>query len=284
MNEQEIKMTRKFLIVCLCTIASLFCFSSAAVADLVLADGGPTGQWWNPDRNGEGFFIEIIEGPPMQIGIAMYSYDAAGKPLWLVGNIEIGTDDQSADIPVFQFDGPKWGPGYDPGDLNRTPFGNILVRFPTCDSALFYVLSNVGLESGNYSLVRITSIEGINCVEPSDPPPVEGYTPGRWDGDGVCFNVAQDGMSITGVGSSCANGAAFAANLFGVSEDTGDCGVEFGCAGPWPIEDGSFACTNGDGDLVVGNIDSSGSASGLAFKERGGVSDYCTAPWSATPN
>ena len=280
-------MTRKFLIVCLCTIASLFCFSSAAVADLVLADGGSTGQWWNPDRNGEGFFIEIIDsGSSNQIGIAMYSFDENGDALWVVGNVPISPGATTVAIPVFRFSGPSWGPDYDPADLNRTSFGEITVRFPTCDTALFQVNSSQdgGLPGGSYSLVRITSIEGINCVEPSDPPPVEGYTPGRWDGDGVCFNVAQDGMSITGVGSSCANGAAFAANLFGVSEDTGDCGVEFGCAGPWPIEDGSFACTNGDGDLVVGNIDSSGSASGLAFKERGGVSDYCTAPWSATPN
>jgi hypothetical protein len=149
---------------------------------------------------------------------------------------------------------------------------------------LFSIQSEGTLPSGSYSLLRITSVEGVGCIEPQEPAPSEGYTPGRWDGDGVCFNVAQDGMSITFVGSSCDNGTAFKANLFGVSEDTGDCGVEFGCAGEWPIEDGSFACTNGDGDLVVGNINSSGSASGFAFKERGGVNDYCVGVWGATPD
>ena len=278
-------MTRKFLIVCLCTITSLFCFSSAAVADLILSDGGPTGQWYNAARDGEGFFIEIIDtGSGNQIGIAMYTFNADGDPLWLVGNVVIGSNDETVAIPVFEFNGPVWGPGYDPGDLNRIPFGTITVRFPTCDTALFSIQSEGTLPSGSYSLVRITSVEGVGCVEPPEPPPSGGYTPGRWDGDGVCFNVAQDGMSITSVGSSCDNGTAFKANLFGVSEDTGDCGVEFGCAAEWPIEDGSFACTNGDGDLVVGNINSSGSASGFAFKERGGVNDYCTAVWSATPN
>ena len=276
-------MTRKFLIVCLCTIASLFCFSSAAVADLVLAEGGPTGQWFNPERNGEGFYIEIIEGSPMQIGIAMYSYDANGNPLWLVGNIAIGTDDQSADIPVFQFDGPKWGPGYDPGDLNRTPFGNILVRFPTCDTALFYVLSNVGLESGNYSLIRITSVEGVGCTEPADPPPV-GITTGKWAGHGVCFMVNPEGTHIVGGNlSECDAQAAFDSNLDGISNEGNNCKVTTQCEGVWPIVEGSFVCANSQGELAHGTFTSNTSAAGSAFEPEGGIGEFCSTAWTATP-
>jgi len=113
-------MARKFLIVCLSTIASLLCIGSAAVADLVLSEGGATGQWYNPERNGEGFFIEIIDtGIGNQIGIAMYSYDADGEALWVVGNVAVDPDDEVVKIPVSQFDGPVWGPGYDPADLNQ---------------------------------------------------------------------------------------------------------------------------------------------------------------------
>ena len=277
-------MTRKFLIVCLCTIASLFCFSSAAVADLVLAEGGPTGQWYNPERNGEGFYIEIIEGSPMQIGIAMYSYDANGNPLWLVGNIAIGTDDQSADIPVFQFDGPKWGPGYDPGDLNRTPFGNILVRFPTCDTALFYVLSDVGLESGNYSLIRITSVEGVGCTEPADPPPT-GITTGKWAGHGVCFMVNSEGTHIIGGNlSECDAQAAFDSNLDGISNEGNNCKVTTQCEGKWLIVEGSFACLNSQGELAHGTFTSNTSAVGSAFEPEGGVGEFCSAAWTASPD
>ena len=50
---------RKYMII-LSILSFLLCFSSGALAYLVLAEGGPTGQWFNPARNGEGFFIEII--------------------------------------------------------------------------------------------------------------------------------------------------------------------------------------------------------------------------------
>ncbi len=233
----------------------------------------------------QGFYVEIINtGGNQQIGIAMYSFDADGDQLWVVGNVPIGPDDEVVQVPVFQFNGPSWGADFDSADLNTIEFGSITVRFPTCDTALFSVAVEpaVGLSGGSYSLIRLTDIEGVECVEPPSVP--TGITPGRWDGDGVCFNVAENGMSITGAGSTCANGAAFAANMFGVSEDTGDCSVEFQCPSVWPIEDGSFECLNADGDLVIGQFDSVNSASGLAFKERGGANDYCVAVWSASPD
>ena len=128
-------------------------------------------------------------------------------------------------------------------------------------------------------MVRLTDIEGIECI---DPPP--DHEAGRWDGDGVCFNVAQDGKTITPDGSSCANGTSAWTNLFGVSEDTGDCTAQVNCEIIRPIEDGSFACANSDGDLITGRFTSSDSASGLAFKERGGINDYCVASWTASPD
>ena len=265
-------------------LSLLIGFSTTALADLILADGGPTGQWFNPERNGEGFYVEIINtGGNQQIGVAMYSFDADGDQLWVVGNVPIGPDDEVVQVPVFQFNGPSWGADFDSNDLNTIEFGSITVRFPTCDTALFSVAVEpaIGLSGGSYSLIRLTDIEGVTCVEPPSVP--SGITPGRWDGDGVCFNVAANGMSITGAGSTCANGAAFAANMFGVSEDTGDCSVEFQCPSVWPIEDGSFECLNADGDLVIGQFDSDNSASGLAFKERGGANDYCVSTWSASP-
>jgi len=182
---------------------------------------------------------------------------------------------------VFKYAGPRWGPNFDSDDLNSTPFADVTVRFPTCDTALFQIAAEDGaFPGGSYSLIRLTDIEGIEC---NDPAPEQPYPAGKWEGDGVCFNVAEDGASITSEGSSCANGTTFWSNLNGVSEDTGDCNVELGCEGDWPIEDGSFACLNSDGDLVVGQFSPSNKASGLAFKERGGANDYCVAYWSASP-
>ena len=148
---------RKLLLV-LSILSLLLSFSTTAVADLVLDNGKPTGQWWNPQRGGEGFFVEIIKGGPNQISVAMYSFDENGEQLWVVGNRPIDFDDTVVQVEVFQYNGPKWGPDFDPADLNTIPFGTITVRFPTCDTALFAVQTDVGLQNGNYSLVRLTEI------------------------------------------------------------------------------------------------------------------------------
>ena len=108
---------------------------------------------------------------------------------------------------------------------------------------------------GSYSMVRVTDIEGLDCI---DPPP--DHEAGRWAGNGVCFNVAQDGKTITPEGSSCANGTSAWTNLNGVNEE-GDCDVQVTCAIIRPIEDGSFACASG-GDLITGKFTSSDTANG----------------------
>jgi hypothetical protein len=276
-------MKKKLVSLCICTIASLLLFSSSSFADLVLNDGTPSGQWWNPERNGEGFLVEMVDTGNANnlISVTMFSYDADGKQLWLGGIVQVSPAAESARIQMFQYDGPMWGAGYNPNDLNSTEAGFLTVNFPTCNSATFRMESTGALSSHSYGLVRSTSLIGIECT---DPPPEQSFPAGKWDGDGVCFNVAADGQSISGAGSSCASGAAAWTNLDGLSEDTGDCLVEISCAGAWPIDDGSFACVNSSGDLIIGEFGSSNNASGFAYKERGGVNDYCVAAWAASPN
>jgi hypothetical protein len=275
---------KKTLIV-ISILSLLLYYSTSALANLVLSEGGATGQWYNPARNGEGFYIEIIDtGSGNQIGVAMYSYDADGDPLWVVGNVVIGANDEIVAIPVFEFNGPVWGSGYDPDDLNTIPFGTITVRFPNCDSALFSVQPDGALQAGDYTLVRLTSIEGVDCKEPPEPPP-SGITSGEWSGPGVCFTVSEDGQSIVGGNlSECDLQTAFDSNLDGLSNELDNCKVTASCEGVWPIVDGKFTCLNEIGELAIGSFNSTTSASGSAFEGEGGRGEFCTAPWSATPD
>ena len=267
-----------------CVMGLLAFFSSGAMANLVLSEGGPTGQWFNPERNGEGFYIEIIEGSPMQIGVAMYSFNAQGEPLWVVGNVAIDANDEVVGIPVFEFNGPVWGSGYDSDDLNTIPFGTITVRFPTCDTALFSIQTDGPLQNGDYSLIRLTSVKGVGCTEPPDSPP-SGITTGEWSGLGVCFMVSQDGTQIIGGNlSECTAQAAFDSNLEGISNELRECNVTTSCEGVWPIVDGKFTCLNERGELAFGTFTSNTSASGSAFEPEGGVGEFCSASWSATPD
>ena len=116
---------------CLLAVISIFCglmlFSVSTLADLILAEGKATGQWYNPARDGEGFYVEVVgEGDNIQIAIAMYSYDSEGEQLWVVGNVPISADATVATVPLFLIEGPVWGSGYDPADRETTEFGDVL--------------------------------------------------------------------------------------------------------------------------------------------------------------
>lgn len=269
-----------------CILGIVMFFSSNTMANLVLSDGGPSGQWFNSIRSGEGFFIEIIAGPPEQISVAMYSFDENGDPLWLVGNVPIDSNDEIVDIPVFEFNGPVWGPGFDSDDLNTIPFGTITVMFPTCDTALFSVQSNGALQSGDYSLIRLTSVKGVGCTEPPEPPP-ENFPSGRWQGMGgnVCFMVSEDGTEIFGGDlSTCNAQSAFDSNLDGISNEGRECTVNVGCEGVWPIVDGKFTCFNDAGQLATGEFTSATSARGTTYEGEGGKGEFCSADWTASPD
>ena len=140
------------------------------------------------------------------------------------------------------------------------------MQFPTCDTALFIVNSDVaGLESGNYALVRLTEIVGMDCVEPPPPdgPPPEEHpeiTPGLWTAEGVCFFVDADGTQIID-SDQCDAGKSFSARVDGVEIPetlNPSCNANVVCNGAWPIVDAldefgrpikKLTCVNADGGI-----------------------------------
>jgi len=272
---------RKLLVILL--IFGFLGFSVNTQADLILADGQATAQWYNPERNGEGFFVEIfVVGNDDWISIAMFTFDENGEQMWLTGAAELNSGQTFITIPVNRFDGPVWGPDYDMGDLNIIPFGEISVSFPTCDTGMFQVITDGELTNGNYSTIRLTDVKGIDCIDPD--PPQQAVTPGRWQGPGVCFYVAPDGLSITSVGSTCDDNKAFESNLRGVNNDLNDCGVEATCPGFWFLENNTFNCLSANGTLASGTFGSANKANGFAVEGEGGFNDICTTVWTAKPD
>lgn len=249
-----------FLQILIYTMITVLFLPTSVQADLNLANGSASGQWYNPARDGEGFYVEIIDtGGNLQISVAMYSYNDQGEQLWLIGNVSIAEGDVGATVPVFLVEGPVWGTMYDPADRSFTEFGEIVVRFPTCDTALFNVSSNVaGLESGTYSLVRLTDLVSVDCTEPPPPdtqpppPPGIGITPGLWTGEGVCFFVNAEGTKIV-ESDQCDQGKSFSGDIPGVQVDIdgrvdGDaCDSNVACGAAWDI----YESTNEQGVTIT---------------------------------
>ena len=282
---------RKLIQIFVYTCVGLLCLSTSAFADLIIAEGQPTGQWYNPDRDGEGFYVEVIDtGGILRLGLAMFTYDEVGEQMWISGTVSIDSDDVTATVPVIQTDGPIWGSGYDPADLNITEFGTITARFTSCNTALFQVRNNVEFEDGDYPTTRLTDIVGIECV---DPPPSnsDGVETGKWVADGVCLFVGEDGKHLTPDNSTCPDSDSMWLDIQATEVDInglgGSCVFNASCMGEWPIneENGHFVCVTPKG-LIEGWFTSKTSVHGSAFQATAGggqVGEMCNGEWTAAP-
>lgn len=271
--------------------AALLVSTTSVWADLNLADGGASGSFFNPEREGEGIWVEVSEtgGGDVVFALAFYTYDSEGSQLWLTGAAVVEDGATTLSVPVIQVEGPTWGAGYDPGDQQITPFGTISVRYPNCDSVLFSIQTDVELEDQNLSMIRLTYPIGVSCTnQPTDRPAL---TPGKWEGDGTCVFVAPDGKSITDVGSTCPDGnspAAFWLDQQGIEVDLGNneigvCVADVKCEGTWPIdEDGIATCTSPLGSIGQIKFDTS-QASVEGVQGLIGPGSTCLAGSTAVP-
>ena len=257
--------------------------SSVSFAQVSFTDGGLSGQWWNPSRDGEGLFVEIIRSNAgSQISVAWFTYDEQGFQMWLTGIAALEGDPTSVTIPVTRTNGPKFGPDYNPGDLNRATWGTITLAFQNCSSGLLSYASSVGFGSGAIELTRISSLVQVQCIDPP-PPSGTGITPGRWTGPGVCFNVSDDGRTVTSSQSLCDSSRAFDSDINSVDQNGSSCDAEVECDGVFAIIDNGFTCTNKEGrEIAVGSFVNGNSAAGAAQETEN--TSICTAQWTATPD
>ena len=89
---------------------------------------GISGSWFDKDRDGEGFMIDIAaEGV---VAVSFYTYDTTGNQLWLIGSGHV--DGNTFEIAFYSTDGAVYGDAFDPLDVNRHPWGTGTFMFDGC--------------------------------------------------------------------------------------------------------------------------------------------------------
>jgi hypothetical protein len=121
-----------------------------------------TASWKDIDRDGEGYNIEII-GTPGNYTLLVYffTYDAAGKQMWLVGTGPVVGD--TAVVPVQVTSGPVFGDLYDPTDVLRKDWGTLTFIFTSCNLGTMTYNSTMGFGMGTANISRLTSVAGLSC-------------------------------------------------------------------------------------------------------------------------
>lgn len=147
------------------TLLSFSCFSAAAWAQMPAADpvglrGDVGGLWYDPGNSGQGLHVEVLDAGLATV--TWYTFDAEGRPLWLVGLGEVA--DSSIAVDVSAAEGGRFPLLPEAGDVAPQPFGSVQLAFSGCNNAeLTFTSATAGIPDGQIALQRLTSAQGIRC-------------------------------------------------------------------------------------------------------------------------
>lgn len=125
--------------------------------------GGISGTWYNADRNGEGFLIDVAPatGGGWMVVATYYTYDGMGNQVWMIGNALAAGNGVTTPMQVTE--GAVFGTMFNLDDVVRTDWGELEFEFSGCESGhviirpnAFMLAAGLGFETFEYNIVRVT--------------------------------------------------------------------------------------------------------------------------------
>lgn len=143
----------------LTSIAGLVCPGTAPSTEKYL-HGGISGAWYDPARDGEGWLVEVL-GPNLGL-IYWFSYTPEGQQAWF-GGIGPIVDGSILIEQAIRPLGGRFGPDYDPAQVNLQPWGAFRMTIADCQQALVRAEAVAPFGSfANARVQRLTSIAGTS--------------------------------------------------------------------------------------------------------------------------
>ncbi len=138
----------------------------------VRTDGFPimplhTASWFDPERNGVGFNIEITRDATTEDGpmLVVYWYDfSEGRPIWLMGVTEFEYGASEVSVELIHVASPNEQADF----LNPPPFdefeawGELTISFDDCMNGTF-LYDSPEFGSGEFNALRLTVLEAATC-------------------------------------------------------------------------------------------------------------------------
>ena len=121
---------------------------------------GISGAWYDPETNGQGWFVEVISKTLALV--YWFTYDENGNQAW---NLGIGNIiNNSIVLKESQAGkGTRFGPEFRVEDVAREMFAAIKLNFTDCNSGHVSYTTPAGEHSGSLPIVRLTSLKGLGC-------------------------------------------------------------------------------------------------------------------------
>ena len=109
-------------------VTKLNCDGPGTPASVLLNQG----TMFDPARDGEGFQI-TAQGDSAVYVITWYTY-LNGQQVWLIGTgVQTGDTITFDDLVITS--GAEFGPGFDPDDVVRDPWGSLVLEYSDCNNA-----------------------------------------------------------------------------------------------------------------------------------------------------
>ena len=150
----------------LAKFAEDFHSSDKSLEDIGL-DPGLTGTWYDSDREGEGWLLEVgsVNGVPFMFA-SFYTYDALGAQVYLLAESS-AIDGNMAEMVVYMTEGAMWGDDFNEADVMRPLWGTAKFTFPTCGGGTVELMANdemiaLGFSDQTTQLTRLLD-SGTSC-------------------------------------------------------------------------------------------------------------------------
>ncbi len=237
-------MIIKRISILLLAISALFSVSTVSAFEVT---SGVSGAWYDPTHDGEGYFLQVLSDS--QAVVFWFSYDKNGNQFWMIGVGNI--DGSKITFPeLLSPYGGKFGPNFDPDDVEFPVWGTLEFDFSTCDSATANYSGPPEFGSGGLNVTRLTSLWGLDCQGNDGNPQstgdgfLSGGFSGSWfdyshDGEGfvveilnetlavvIWFTFDTEGNPVWMLGSGVIDGASILVNEFKITSG-GVFGPEF---------------------------------------------------------
>lgn len=151
---------------------------------------GHSGAFYNPERNGEGTYVEVF--PDGRSVVYTFTYRPNGSgPSWFIGVGEVRGNAIVVD-DLLRFFGTRFGPAFDSAEIESVKVGGMSMVFPTCDSGAqpgnvaYTGEPKVGYEGLVTRALRLSNITGCGPETPHVNAGLSGsyFDPAR-DGEGI---------------------------------------------------------------------------------------------------
>jgi hypothetical protein len=172
--------------------------TTQALGDPFVIEPGTSAAWYDTERNGEGFMLEILAAD--RAVMYWFTYDVAGRQDWYVAEGAI-RGNRIVFPELLHVTGGEFGPGFDPDRVVRSAVGSADFTWASCERGVMqWVIDNDGgpRRQGRMDLRRLSRVMGLPCGTGAMLPAIPaGGLSGSWydpshSGEGYVLEVLDD--------------------------------------------------------------------------------------------